>query len=227
MAQLSHAQEEAIIRQTVQAYQFTPAAIRQAAEAIYTARLTATKAAYQQCAHVAGTRLSHDWQAPHSLARIHAQEAWEHARGIAETYHLLLAAEVKRFLADQPETRSAFSGLRSLAQRLGEHLSTWMSAFLAWKTAQIASVEMITGANLGTRQFLDDLADGTVEVGDGVDENTLYVAVVPENSSPDFCSDYAGKLFRWSDYTSLPEFPAHVGCIHRLVLIQGGLETEL
>jgi len=245
MADISAPQAQALTKRVGTAYGFTQATEDHIAQLIYQTRVDAIIESYKACAHTVQTQLAPDWMPPKRLLEEQARIARDHAASVSETFRESLASQVKQFLAsyqptraqpqdqgdnqDDDDDRKVLAGLALIALRaaLAAHLANWMQDWLGWKAPQVAQVETCSGDNAGTTLFLDDLSNNYIQVGDNVDITTLAIAVVPEESSRDFCSDFAGNVYAWVDYDLIPDFPAHVGCIHRKLLLVNGVLQEM
>jgi hypothetical protein len=240
MVAITPAQEEAITRKISAAYGLKAATIKQLAQTIYITRIAAIIGAYRDCCHALHIQLAPDWTPPKALAERMAREAQEVAQGVAETYHALLLSQVGQFLERQRNTEAQQRAqdtndqtddhtqtMTLLLLALIAFLADWFSGFLPWKVEQIATNETMLGANLGTRQFFDDLSNNSIQVGDDIDLGGVYIAVIPEASSADACAEYAGNIYAWQDYNLLPPFPMHVNCIHQIKLVINGVLEDI
>ncbi|MDE3097709.1 MAG: hypothetical protein KGK07_17115, partial [Chloroflexota bacterium] len=90
-----------------------------------------------------------------------------------------------------------------------------------WKSQQVAGYETSDAANDGTLDAVADVESGDLvdeETGDLIDTSAYLVAVLPAESSSDFCAAYAGRTYTFDDAPSL-DFPAHLNCIHYVVIL--------
>lgn len=205
------------------------------ARTIYQHKLEAATASYKQAAHALKVSLPQDWSLPQVVQKRIAGQSVSSSKSISKTYQSLLQSKTDALITDwersHPETRSW--GKDAVYGYLLGQLLDWVHTFMDWKVDQIVQTEISDGLDQGTRDFLDDLTSGDLEVGDpedlgpGIDLSQAKLAVVPSESSRDFCHEYAGQVFDLSEYDSIPHFPAHPNCIHRLVFLVNGIIEEI
>ena len=178
------------------------------AHALQEARLAILRASYQRAARIAG--VSSAWQPTDLLLATIELEATQTASMIAETFQ----ADLTRFLSETVVTEKAWkqAGIGDILASIG----AWFKSHFGWKSDQIVENTSSEASNEGVETFLDDVDSGGVDIGFST---TLWVGVVPENSSSDWCQDYAGYMYPIEDAGDIPAFPAHVGCIHKKVII--------
>ncbi len=174
------------------------------------AYLDAKAQAYQRAQDVAGKRLiiKKPWKSGKTEQKKAASWAQTQVESIASTYRDLLNSQLEDI------TEEAISdGVKKIVSKVKE----WIHKFIPWKSKQIADNTQLTGDNVGTAQWIDDA--GSAEG----DPNGVRVRVVPENSSSDFCQEWAGRDFSLEDADSIPDFPAHSNCIHSIevYLVEG------
>lgn len=232
---ITPAKARSILARISHAYKWSKAAIKEAAEALYHRRAEAYAESYKHCASLTHSQLG-DWQPKEAALKQMARESLEQAESIANTFHELVLSQAKQELAKQQTraddsgdgtdtsgTDDAHAGLKALLLALALFLLAWAGSFLPWKLAQIADYTTSLGQNDGTYQFLEDYGLGYLEFGGDVDPSTVQICVLPPDSSSDFCHGFAGNIYALDDWVLLPRFPAHVGCIHYVMLLVGGM----
>jgi hypothetical protein len=179
------------------------------AHALQEARLAILRVSYQHAARIAG--VSSTWQPTSFLLVTVEQESERTANAIAETFQ----ADLTRFLSETEVTEKAWkrAGISDILASIG----AWFKSHFGWKSEQIVDNTSGEAANEGVETFLDDVDTGSVDLGQSI--STLWIGVVPEISSSDWCRDYAGYMYPIESAGDIPAFPAHVGCIHTKVLI--------
>jgi hypothetical protein len=196
----------------IKAYAFTEADKQHLTDLLAKSYLLAKTQAYNRAIsrtkHVVTIRKP--WQPGESDVESAQKWATTQVDGIAETYETLLQHAIEQ-MAEQPHEAigDVIGKVKDVVGKIGD----WFKGFLPWKTQQVADQTWNEGDNDGTEQFIDEVQDdkNVDEVVSG-GRSMLRVVILPANSSSDFCSDYAGQSFSLND--NIPEFPAHVGCIH-------------
>lgn len=219
--------ENDLVASFVGAYEMSQAQTQALGVAIYTARLSAYETGYAANAQRLGVELPADWQPDRATMRTIAEQSLAAAIGVAATYRADLMrfayAFIRQWEADHNgSTMGALSALNSAG-------ADWAAKRAAWKAEQIGSYEAQVGYQQGAQDLIGDLLDGDLTNADGetLDLSSfdtsggVYVAVVPDASSADMCADFAGNVYPIDAYDDLPDFPAHIGCIHEIVLILG------
>lgn len=94
----------------------------------------------------------------------------------------------------------------------------WLDNFTEYKTPQIVNVTWGTGADLGTNAALTDILDAATDpTQEPISTDNIRVRVLPETSSSDLCSQYAGNDYGIDEYFSLQvHWPAHPNCPHHI-----------
>lgn len=185
-------------------------------EIILAASLAALKASYHHGARIVGSTST----APDSSDELSTHAAsW--AASIVATYNASLRLNIDSFLSSWVAAHETIDGA---VQGLIGFLRHWTQQRVAWKSDQIAQAAVATGADAGTEQFVSDLLTapaGTDEASPNapdedspLDLSNVFITVLPEESSHDSCSQYAGELFSLDEYDDLPYFPMHPGCPH-------------
>lgn len=204
------------ITHIVDAYAFSPDDKSTLTDLISTAYLHAKQAAYQRAHTTAGHRTSLPAWRPGDADATKAHEwAVPLAERISETYSGLLKSQLEQMEEEgmQEALGDVIRGIKGIVNRI----SDWFKDFIGWKTDQIADNTWNEGDNDGTEQFIEDV------IASGTDYSAMRVRVMPEESSSDFCSNYAGRDFAFDAVGSeLPEFPAHNRCIHYLEIYVEG-----
>lgn len=190
---------------------------------ILTARLASWTATYAAAAKTAGATLPDAGPAPSaSQERIQQREADAAAASIAATYAHDLASRAAQFTQDWLTSHDG--SLDGAERALCGDLAAYSETRADGKADQVATYETGVGGNDGTHAAMDDLESGdlTDENGDPFSAENIaalfYVAILPEDSSSDFCADYAGNIYAYDDAPAI-DFPAHPGCIHYECLI--------
>lgn len=202
-------------RQALQAYTLTEADQAGLAQAIYTQRVTARKAARNHAAQTVGAPVDDAWEPPAETLRQMADESVAHATDIAQTWHEEVEARIEQAMNAQADedaaiTRAAFDWLGGLMDWLGGHILSKSAEIGGWETGQAAS--------MGKRDFLGEWY-GSVDAAN-FDTSHLVVAVYPLLSSDDECSEYAGHTFplaRWEELVD--RFPMHQRCPHSAEIV--------
>jgi len=128
--------------------------------------------------------------------------ASEQVESIASTYQELLNSQLEHITEE-----AIGDGVKKIVTKVKE----WIHKFIPWKSKQIADNTQNVGGNEGTAQWIEDVNGGA----EG-DPNGVRVRVVPEDSSNDFCKEYAGNDYSLEESNDLPDFPAHPNCRHSL-----------
>jgi|SRR5579859_163200 len=199
-----------LIDHIVKTYAFTVEEKRQLANTLAQGYLQAKTQAYQRAQSHAGhiVQIRHPWQVSESDVKKSQQWALSQVQSIAETYETLL----RHMLEQLPEERAA-ENIIGKVRGVISSIIDWINGFLPWKVKQVADNTWNTGDNDGTEQWIDDVQSDDIEG----DTSTIFLKVVPEGSSSDYCADFAGRTFALGD--EIPHFPAHVGCIHSIEVI--------
>lgn len=157
-------------------------------------------------------QIRNPWQPTEADAEKAQEWAESQVDSIASTYMDLLSSTIEGALLDPQEKKDDKKDVLYYLFLVG----SWFKKFLPWKTQQVANVTVSTGTHDGTEQFIQD-----VQNEDNVDELAddgliqIKVRIVPEESSSDYCKDYAGQEYSLSEYKNLEiSFPAHPNCIH-------------
>lgn len=197
----------------VHAYAYTMADRDKLTALMADAYLAAREQAYHRAHTTAGRHVSF---VPRKSGHEDTEKAraWAapRAESIAETYEGLLRSRLEQMQENTPHEAISdmWGGISGFFQQVGD----WFANFLGWKCEQIADDTISEGENDGTEDFVGD----TIKSGD--DYSMLKVQVLPEESSSDFCAEYAGRIFPFDAVGSeCPEFPAHSRCIHSLVVL--------
>ena len=196
------------------AYAFTDADKVQLAHLLATSYLTAKVSAYRRAeataAHV--LRLKHPWQPSSRDAQSAQDKANEWVESIAATYETMLRNHLEQTYT--PLDRSLWSGIGDAIKNVG----AWFADMVDWKSEQIANVTLGTGGYDGTSEWIEDViaeSESGDLTGEG-DPNGVRVRVVPDSSSSDICSDFAGQDYSLEEASDLPEFPIHPRCPHQI-----------
>lgn len=219
----------------LEAYRFSQQAIDDMAEAIATARLLSMEATYRHAQRVIGVPAN--W-IPTKQARKYAErQSKKDARGIAQTFKDLLKSFLEKTLDVKKDWHDIAGTIADAVSRVAGYVREWIKDLLPWKSKQIVNVTCGAGLNDGTMQFVQDVldaqqsGDNMVEGDNGetiidfdvmsLDVDQIGVLITPENSSSDFCKNYAGKQYSLQEYCDLSVmFPAHTNCIHYPIAIQ-------
>lgn len=214
---------EALAVAVAAAFLLTDAEVAQISAAILTARLAAWKATYAAAAKTAGATLPDGGATPSAAEeRKQQRESDAAAASIAATYARDLASHAATFTQDW--LRDHDGSLDGAEDALRDDLAAYSETRADGKGAQVAQYESGVGGNDGTHAAMDDLASGDLPVYDDEGQllsdllSILYVAILPDDSSPDFCFDYAGNIYAFDDAPAI-DFPAHIGCIHAAYLL--------
>src|SRR6185312_16516258 len=155
--------------------------------------------------HIA--RIKHPWTPGKTDADKAQQWASEQVESIASTYQELLTHALEEALTQ--EERAIVDAVGKAVKAVKE----WFKEFLPWKTKQIADYTWNKGGNDGTSEWIEDIQGDDVEwEGDDPsiqDLSKFQIMVIPDESSSDFCADYAGNSYPIEQAGDLPSFPAH------------------
>lgn len=219
----SDREAEALATAAAAAFLLTDDEVARISAAILTGRIASWKATYTAAAKTAGATLPEGGATPSASEERKQQRASDAAAAsIAATYARDLAHRAATFTQDW--LRDHDGSLDGAEGALRHDLATFSEERADWKAAQVASYETGVGGNDGTSAAIDDLDSGDLPAYDDEGQllsdllSILYVAILPDDSSPDFCFDYAGNIYAFDDAPSI-DFPAHLGCIHYQVLL--------
>lgn len=214
---------EALAVAVAAAFLLTDAEVAAISAAILTARLAAWKATYAAAAKTAGATLPDGGPTPSAAQeRTQQRESDAAAASIAATYARDLAAHAATFTQDW--LKSHDGSLDGAEGALRSDLAAYSATRADGKGEQVAQYETGVGGNDGTQAAIDDLDSGDLPVYDDEGQllsdllSMLYVAILPDDSSPDECMEYAGNCYSFDDAPSL-DFPLHPNCIHAVYLI--------
>lgn len=206
--------EKALIALLILAFMLSKADIKAMASLILTARIASMKAAYSQANDVVGID-GDDWEPDAELQSMAKSASEQDAESIASTYKDDLEAVATAFVLAWMLDHESLDGCEAAARK---EIAVWAIARAEWKSVQIADYTCGSGANDGTDMWIGDFLDGDLDLPDGVSEDDVEITVLPEESSNDLCSEYAGKTFDINEYDDIPDFPIHTGCPHRKVV---------
>lgn len=206
--------EKALIALLVAAFLLSKADIKAMASAILAARIASMKAAYSQASSTVGIDDT-DWEPDAELQSMAKDASRQDAESIASTYKDDLEAVATAFVVAWMLDHESLDGCEAAAR---VEIAVWAIARAEWKSKQIADYTCGSGANDGTAMWVADAMDGEFELPDGVTLDDIEVTVLPEESSSDLCSEYAGETFDIDEYDSIPDFPIHANCPHRKVV---------
>src|SRR5487761_1915872 len=223
----------ALIAALVAAYLLAPDAVQRLARLAYAARVAAYTVNYLAQARAAGAQVADDWQPSDTTLAALAAAAQAAAQSVAQTYRdeLTNAATraVDEWLTKQQPTSETSVTPSGVPRDLADDVKAWADQRAQWKAQQVGQYEAAQAAHQGAQDAAHDITDGTLTdaSGDPLDTSQLRVAVLPAESSGDYCSAYAGRVFQFDDAPSL-QFPAHQGCIHYTqILAADGSEVDL
>jgi len=206
--------EKALIALLVAAFLLSKADIKAMASLIFTARIASMKAAYSQASSTVGIS-DEEWEPPSDLREMAEDVSEQDADSIADTYKKDLEAVATAFVVAWMLDHESLDGCEPAARK---EIAVWAIARAEWKSKQIANFTCGSGYNDGTDMWIGDFVDGDLDLPDGVSEDDVEVTVLPEESSNDICSAYAGETFDIDEYDSIPDFPIHSNCPHRKVI---------
>jgi hypothetical protein len=205
---------EELVILLIAAFLLTTSEVFEMAAAIAAARLASMQAAYDRANGQVG--LNSEWVASQDLIdQVNAQADLD-AESIAETYRNDLEITTRSFLEGYLKSQGTLEGASAAAISM---LNGQTAERATWKTEQIVNATCGAGANGGTIAWIDDFLNGLIDLPDGIDPNSMNIAVLPVESSSDFCHIYAGELYAIDDLDYLPKFPAHPNCIHRIEIV--------
>lgn len=207
--------EKALIALLILAFMLSKADIKAMASLILTARIASMKAAYSQANDVVGID-GDDWEPDAELQSMAKNASEQDAESIAGTYKDDLEAVATAFVVAWMLDHESLDGCEAAARK---EIAVWAIARAEWKSKQIADYTCGSGANDGTDLWIGDVQDGKRKLTDGVTIDDIEIEVVPSESSSDECKEWAGKRFSLSEALSVPTFPAHIGCIHRKIIV--------
>lgn len=206
--------EKALIALLILAFMLSKADIKAMAALILTARIASMKAAYSQANGAVGID-DDGWEPDAELQSMAKSASEQDAESIAGTYKDDLEAVATAFVVAWMLDHESLDGCEAAARK---EIAVWAIARAEWKSVQIADYTCGSGANDGTDMWIGDFLDGDLDLPDGVSEDDVEVEIQPPESSSDFCKNYAGQRFSLDD-DSIPDFPAHIGCIHRKTIV--------
>lgn len=195
------------------AFALTHADVTTLTHALKEARIQVMRATYQRCAQVAGVKVT--WEQSASLLHRIETTSAQDAKSIAATYRSELERFIEAELAAELAAEKGWKqgGIGDLLSRI----TGWIKDRLGWKSQQIVDNTSGEAANDGVEEFLDDVDAGDIKVGDTA--GSLWVGVVPDHSSSDFCQEYAGYMYPLEEADDIPSFPMHANCPHSKILI--------
>lgn len=204
-------QKAALIALLIAAFLLTDSDIAAMATLITTARLDSAKVSYAQASDTTGVDGS-DWEPSDEVQQTIQDVSTQDAESIAATYEDDLTSVTTRFVDAWLIDHDTLDGCEDATRK---ELAEWVADRTTWKSEQIANYTCSSGANTGTDEWLDDLDEGGFG---GLNPDDLEVTVLPEESSNDLCADYAGKVFGIDEVDTIPSFPIHSNCPHRIVI---------
>lgn len=205
-------------------YRLTSADKHRLALLLAHAYLSAKHDAYQRAAQTVAphVRVRTPWKPGHHDAQQALQWATKQVEGIAATYETLLSHAVAEMLSQERAFGDFFGKVKEIAGAIGD----WFRGFLPWKTQQIANSTEGQGDYDGTMAFIEDLQGDDVKWEDddpsAQNLSNFVIEVYPGESSSDVCKEYAGQRFPLEDAASIPQFPLHPNCRHRVRIVTGG-----
>ncbi len=191
------------------------------AHAYLTAKYDAYQRAAQTTAHL--VRVRSPWKPSHHDAQQALQQATKQVEGIAATYETLLEHAIQDMMGQERAIGDVVSKVRDIVGAIGE----WFRGFLPWKSSQIANSVEGLGDYDGVMEYIEDLGEDVEWEDDDPSTQNLSqfeIEVYPGESSSDLCSQYAGQRFPLESADSVPAFPIHPNCVHRvrIVVSEGG-----
>lgn len=202
----AESQRQHLIALCLVAYAFTRDEIRRLTLLLAEAQLAAQERAVGRARETVGASTS--WSPTSAQQQDAHEQARQAAEGIAATFLLLLHGYLtrERFLT----TSEAQAGI-----------AAWAHTLVTWKVPQVVNVTLGAGQERGTDLVVTELLDGDLEDEDGavIGAAGYQFQVIPDESSNDFCRDYAGQTFDLSEWEEVPAFPAHPSCRHSRVLV--------
>jgi hypothetical protein len=191
-------------------YKMTSADKHRLALLLAHAYLTAKYDAYQRAARTVAphVRVRTPWKPSHHDAQQALQWATKQAEGIAATYETLLEHVVAEMLGQERALGDVIGKVKDVVSAIGD----WFRRFLPWKSQQIANSTEGQGDYDGVMALIEELQN------DGK-QDLFEIEVYPEKSSSDLCSLYAGHRYPLSAAHTVPRFPAHPSCQHRVRII--------
>jgi hypothetical protein len=219
----------ALVTMLLAAFALSAEVVKRLAQGIYAARVAAYTSAYTAAAYAAGETPPDDWRPSDAALTALATAAFTAAQQIAATYR----DDLERAAADAVDawlTKHPGADMTGPVERdLAHEVKAWADARADWKAQQVGQYETASAAQQATADAASDLTDGTLTGADGLplDMESLQVAVLPAESSPDECADIGGQVFAFDDAPSL-DLPAHPFCVHYWVIIgPDGSEMDL
>src|SRR5487761_2365869 len=186
----------ALIAALVAAYLLAPDAMKRLARLVYAARVAAYVASYTAQARSAGASPPDDWQPSDTTLAALAAAAHAAAQSVAATYRDELTNAATRAVDDWLAKHADEAAASGVPRDLAQDVKAWADQRAQWKSAQVGQYETAQAAHQGAQ-----------------DAAQLRIAVLPADSSGDYCANYAGRVFAFDDAPSL-DFPAHIGCQH-------------
>ena len=219
----------ALIAALVAAYLLAPDAMKRLARLVYAARVAAYVASYTAQARSAGASPPDDWQPSDTTLAALAAAAHAAAQSVAATYRDELTNAATRAVDDWLAKHADEAAASGVPRDLAQDVKAWADQRAQWKSAQVGQYETAQAAHQGAQDAAQDVTDGTLtdDSGAPIDTSQLRIAVLPADSSGDYCANYAGRVFAFDDAPSL-DFPAHIGCQHfTQVLGPDGSEVDI
>jgi hypothetical protein len=159
------------------------------------------------------------------------KQAHKAAESIAETYQTLLSHFLERVLEVEKQQKGLltagwadlYGSVREAVRDLVGKVSAFVSGLALWKSKQVANYTCGQGNYDGTDAFIMDVESGDVvdsETGEVIQGGDYAILCSPDTASNDICAEVAGQLFDLSQWSELPEMPAHGGCPHGYDIVQ-------
>lgn len=189
------------------AYSWTRTDIERLAHLLAGAHVAAIQRAANRTRQTMGA--SSTWEPDKEMRRQAQATFTKVAAGIAATFQDLL----KHFLL-----RESFASVKEAVAGI----ASWLQTLLKWKVKQVVNGTVAPGTDKGTSLVVADALAGDLvdeETGEVIDASVYAFTVLPEESSKDICSLYAGNTYQLDEWDDVPPFPIHLLCPHERVVL--------
>lgn len=199
---------KALIQEAVTTFGFTPEDTEALAQALYRANITLATLLHVHVAQATSQPVPLHWQLPTEALHTLAEDAWQTARGIVDTYQTDLHWQAEGFVE---AWEGAHDGLDGCKSALSTQLQHWATSRADWKSEQIARVESANALKYALDAYLKQ-GQPTRAVDPDV---PLVLVVLPFDAKEPFCQALTSMIWPISAWVWLfSVLPAHGGCPH-------------